>query len=366
MIKPLVYFLLSISLSAGFVKTKDGKVLTGQVNLAGSTLEVNSKKMSLDKVSSFERDLPLIPNTGEFLILTNGSLLKGKAKKIDTKNSTLSFEFKDVERSIKRSSIAGLSFGGSKFFSASESKSDSIIMNNGEIEKGSLAYFTNTMLGFSTRSIKRYKKSALSFIVLNTVPKSVDASDVKIFTTSREIIAGRLESIKDGKVTIKNAAGTFIEDLQRIVRFEKQSTNSKSLVTLKPTSVEQQAYFNDVLKPQFNKTFTQSTVVLRELPIKNFISIHSKTVMNYDLNKKYSYFSTEAFIDENALNGDLTLVLNADGKELFKQQISSGHKPVSISVPLKGKSKFTITVDYGKRGSGGDYLILARPELIQE
>ncbi|MCM8533266.1 MAG: NPCBM/NEW2 domain-containing protein [Lentisphaeraceae bacterium] len=366
MLKTFIYFLLSISLSAGFVKTKDGKVSTGYVNLNNSTLEVNSKKISLDKVSSFERDLPMVPNTGEFLILTNGSLLKGKAKKVDAKSSTLSFEYKGEERSIKRSSIAGLSFGGSKFFSASESKSDSIIMNNGELEKGSLAYFTNTMLGFSTRSIKRYKKSALSFVILNTVPKSVETSNVKIFTTSREIITGHLESIKDGQVKIKNGAGVFTEDIQRIVRFERTSTQSKSLVVLKPTEVKQQAYFTDVLKPQFNKTFTQSTVVLRELPVKNFISIHSKTIITYDLNKKYSHFSSEAFIDENALNGDLTLILTADGKELFKQQLSSGHKPISISVPLKGKSKFSITVDYGKRGSGGDYLILARPELIQE
>jgi hypothetical protein len=46
--------------------------------------------------------------------------------------------------------------------------------------------------------------------------------------------------------------------------------------------------------------------------------------------------------------------------------VNASNTPLSLNIPLTGVRKLTIIADFGERGSSGDFLILARPELIKE
>ena len=302
---------------------------------------------------------PLASNRGEFLILNNGSVIQGKTSKLDIKKGELIFSRQDTEHTVALSLIQAISFQGS-FYPPVDTKSG-FLLATGQTYEGVPAYFTSSMIGRSKPSKMRFKKSALSFLILS--PTKINKPSIKVYGQSREILCGTQLSEAAGKVSVKTPFGDLSLDKQQVIKTEtltKVSLLNKSHIQ----STKTQPFLSSVKAPLFNKSFNAKSLQVAGFPVQHFLSLHTKTELTIKLPANSKKFTASALIDPNATNGDLNLTISQKGKELYKATITSGQAHQEINIAVKA-GPLTIIADYGKRGSAGDFLILANPQISE-
>ncbi|NQZ59446.1 MAG: NPCBM/NEW2 domain-containing protein [Lentisphaeraceae bacterium] len=302
---------------------------------------------------------PLATNKGEYLILKNGSVIQGKTSKLDSKKGELIFTRQKTEYIVSLDLVEAISFQGS-FYPPTDAKVG-FILASGQLYKGAPAYFTSTMIGRSKPSKMRFKKKALTFLILS--PASVNKTSIKVYGLSREILCGEKLTESNDQVTVQTPIGALSFNKEQVVKIE-QLAKSTLLNKSHLQSSKTQPFLSSVKRPLFNKTFNTDSLQAQGFPLQHFISLHSRTELSLELPAQSNRFTASAFIDPSATNGDLNLIIQQNGKKLYKARIYSGQSPQEINIPVKS-GPLTIIADYGKRGSAGDFLILANPQISE-
>jgi hypothetical protein len=346
--------LLPFISQAQYVELKDGRLIKGAVSWDNSRIKCEGKTFTLNDISSFETGRPLASGEGEYLQLINGSLIKARSMKLDSKKAAAEFEIGLEEKTVPLNLVKAISFNGCRF---AESGKTGFILKSGQIFEGSPSYFTRTLVGRSVPSKMRFKKEALSHIVFKG--KSTANCEIRIYTTSKEIFCGSSAVIADGAVKLKFPLGEKSIPLDQVARCERRK-GVQNLTSGDLMSVSKQAWLGMVKEPGFNQSFTGGTVYFNGFPLENFLAMHSRTEMKLKASK--GWFRARAFIDPAVINGDLVLKIVQNGKEVFKERVKSGGDHVNINVKIAA-GNFSVIADYGERGSSGDFLILANPRF---
>ncbi len=94
--------------------------------------------------------------------------------------------------------------------------------------------------------------------------------------------------------------------------------------------------------------------------------IHSRTKLVYRLGGEYQRFVAVAGIEQLVRpRGDLDLIISADGRELFRQNIKGTDEPISLDLDVSGANELTIFVDFAGNADISDHLALGDARIIK-
>lgn len=96
------------------------------------------------------------------------------------------------------------------------------------------------------------------------------------------------------------------------------------------------------------------------------LALHSRTELIYRLTEPYRKLMATAGVDSRTEGrGNLILVIEGDGRELFRRPISGHDPPVSLDLNIEGVRRLKILVDYGESLDIADHLNLCNARIIK-
>ena len=334
----------------------DSSVIEGELTWKDGQVIQNGKTYALSKCIELDFDRPLVNNSGEYIILSDGSILRAKSLKLNQKESSLLVEFREQDLVLKLANIRALSFQGA--FYPSKNIEPGFWSTGDFYTSGEASYFTRTMIGQSKPQKKRYKKNLLKFLCFNNEMSS--RGEFKIYTTSREIIYAQSIEAKQNNLIMKSSIGQLELPLVEINKIE----NSSAYEPLRSSHISQEQYtpyLSQCLKMQEGVSYTQSPIQLKGYGLQDFWSLHSRTSFQLQPPKGAKSFSAEFQFDPGAKNGHVEVFIKESGKEL--KRIIMAHGDVkALKLNLSGKP-INVTIDYGKNGSAGDLLLMCNPRF---
>ncbi len=166
------------------------------------------------------------------------------------------------------------------------------------------------------------------------------------------------------KIDLSSGRIQFLSDMPAIAeRFDGVDPENSLFTGLIDTD-QQKLLFG----PQRNTTIErQSRLRLRGREFTKGLCIHSKTEMQWGLEKKFSAMECLVGIDDEvAFNGShaTTLKITGDGKVLFEKLITTTDDPLPLRLSLDGVSTLTVLVDFGDGSSVCDWLDIADAKLV--
>ncbi len=125
-----------------------------------------------------------------------------------------------------------------------------------------------------------------------------------------------------------------------------------------PASVEQ------FFAPRFDRGFESPALELGGVTYKKGLAMHSRTEIVYRLPDRFARFRAVAGIaDAIRPGGNVRLVIQGDGRDLFDATIGGSDAPQPIDLDVSGVRRLTVIVGFGDRLSMGDYLLLCNARL---
>ena len=96
------------------------------------------------------------------------------------------------------------------------------------------------------------------------------------------------------------------------------------------------------------------------------LALHSRSRIQYELTENFRQFTAIAGIDARlGQQGNVRLLIEGDGRELYSANITGHDAPRQIQVDLKGVKQLVLTVDFGQQLDVGDYLNLCDARLVR-
>lgn len=121
------------------------------------------------------------------------------------------------------------------------------------------------------------------------------------------------------------------------------------LSNIEPARVEETAVLGKAFSYRKDLSVSGDPLRLKGQTYRKGLGVHSRTLLDYSLNKQYSNFAAIVGIDDSARGkGSVTFVVSVDGKELLRESFDSSRKPLPISISLAGAKTLRLLVDYGK------------------
>ena len=166
------------------------------------------------------------------------------------------------------------------------------------------------------------------------------------------------------KIDLSSGRIRFLSDMPAIAERFDGVDPENSLFTGLIDADQQKLLFG----PQRNITIErQSKLRLRGREFTKGLCIHSKTEIQWDLEKKFSAMECLVGIDDEvAFNGShsVALKITGDGNVLFEKLIATTDDPLPLRLSLAGVSTLTVLVDFGDGSSVCDWLDLADAKLV--
>lgn len=166
------------------------------------------------------------------------------------------------------------------------------------------------------------------------------------------------------KIDLSSGRIQFLSDMPALAERFDGVDPENSLFTGLIDADQQKLLFG----PQRNITIErQSRLRLRGREFTKGLCIHSKTEMQWDLEKRFSAMECLVGIDDEvAFNGShaVALKITADGNVLFEKLIATTDDPLPLRLSLVGVSTLTVLVDFGDGSSVCDWLNLADAKLV--
>ena len=207
-------------------------------------------------------------------------------------------------------------------------------------------------------------------LVLAARPAPKPPTEVRpTFTLSGGLVlSGRWVKIEGDKWQVETPWGQTVKLPAaeiRGVRF--RGGQMAYLSDLEPSKVEETPYFGRRSPYRRDVALDGSPLKLDDQPIEKGISVHSRTALTYDLDRRYATF--EALVGFDASGGKKGRVdcrVFADGKELYANpDLRADAPPVRLSLPVSGAEQLRLVVDFGPDEDTGDRVIWANARLYR-
>ena len=171
-----------------------------------------------------------------------------------------------------------------------------------------------------------------------------------------------------GTIGLQTSWGASLDvPLANVTRVISTNGRLMYLSDLKPTAVEQTPYFDRMLTYRIDKSLIGGPLKLSDGEYANGISVHSRTVLTYDIAGAYEEFKTKVgFQQPEGKLGQAVVRVLGDGKVLYENLDARGDaKPVDVSVKVSGIKRLTLEVDFGKNEDTGDRVVWANARLLR-
>lgn len=154
--------------------------------------------------------------------------------------------------------------------------------------------------------------------------------------------------------------------LTEIVRVDFARSRLAYLSDLEPVFVQHVPFFDTPWPYRRDSNLEAGRLRLHGTPYARGLSLHSKTILEYQLGGEFRRFDAVVGIDDAALGaGDAAVRVFADGQLLWEARVRGGEMPRELSVPLAGRDRLRIEVDYGAMLDVGDQVDFADARLIR-
>ncbi len=180
------------------------------------------------------------------------------------------------------------------------------------------------------------------------------------------VLSGRWVKIEGDKWQVVTPWGQVVKLPSaeiRSVRF--RGGQMAYLSDLEPSKVEETPYFGRKSPYRKDVALDGSPLKLGDQRIEKGLAVHSRSVLTYDLDRRYTTF--EALVGFDASGGKKGRVdcrVFADGKELYANpDLRADAPPVWLSLPVAGADQLRLVVDFGPDEDTGDRVIWANARL---
>ncbi len=209
-------------------------------------------------------------------------------------------------------------------------------------------------------------------------------AEIKLSTNQGDVVGVRLATFAGNMLTVETSWGQtlalttdnvsqldfsggrlqYLSDLEPIEETFAGVDPEGSLLTGLISDEHQRILFGPRRDSSMEK---QSKLRLRGKEYSKGLCLHSKTVVAWAIEKKYSSLDCVIGVDDEvAFNGKyaVSVKISGDDEVLFEKLIATTDQPIPVNVPLAGVSTLEVTVDYGDGDSTCDWLDLADAKLI--
>ncbi len=190
--------------------------------------------------------------------------------------------------------------------------------------------------------------------------------------------------VTDGKLHVTTPAGLeIVRELDRIARIDYAAAKTLYVGDLKPESVEWSPLVGgepseelaQFFRPRADRALFGGPLLLPRddagrfspaWPYAKGLAIHSRTKLVYRLPRSFRSFVAVAGIDSRVRPaGNVRLVIDGDGKELYAGTLSGKDAAVSLALDVQGVKRLTILVDFGDDLDVADHLNLGDARLVE-
>jgi hypothetical protein len=139
------------------------------------------------------------------------------------------------------------------------------------------------------------------------------------------------------------------------------------LCDLKPSRVEETPFFGRRMPWRRDAGLLGTPLRMSDRTYEHGIAVHSRCVLSYDLNGRYSRFEAVLGFDDAARGkGRVDCRVVADGKELYSNKdLKADEPPVPLSLSVAGAAQLRLEVDFGRDQDEGDRVIWADARLFR-
>ncbi|MBC7965444.1 MAG: NPCBM/NEW2 domain-containing protein [Fuerstia sp.] len=198
--------------------------------------------------------------------------------------------------------------------------------------------------------------------VLNTKTIVLEGDQLKAESAWGQMVSIPLNQLR--KIDLSSGRIQFLSEMPALVeRFDGIDPENSLFAGL--IAPEQQKL---LFGPQRNMTIErQSRLRLRGREFSKGLCIHSRSEMQWELERRFSALECVVGIDDEvAFNGShaVALKITGDDNVLFEKLIATTDDPIPLRLPLDGVSMLTILVDFGDGSSVCDWLDIADGRLV--
>jgi hypothetical protein len=245
-------------------------------------------------------------------------------------------------------------------------KDDQVIPVNGLV-RGATSDALNFRFHDEDKQIKFEKLVGVSLAVAEDAAPD-DSLQQSLVFGSGDVVSGQWTALENGSVTLKTPWGEALK--VPVKSFDRIRTKNGRLVYLSdltPATVEQTPYFDRMLSFRADKSLTGGTLKLADGDHAKGLSVHSRTVLRYDIGRKYERFRAKlGFQQPEGKGGRVAVrVLGDNDKVLHEVADARGDQPpADVDLNVSGVSRLTLEVDFGADQDVGDRFVWADARLL--
>ena len=151
-----------------------------------------------------------------------------------------------------------------------------------------------------------------------------------------------------------------------LVQIDFAQGRIRYLSDVEPVLLQQTPYVDVVWEPRRDRNLYGDPLAVAGVRYRRGLSLHSRTVLEYDLDGDYRLLRLEAGIDDSASGkGDADLILSADASELARHRLRAGEPATAVEIDLTGRRRLTVELDFGANLDVGDHAVLGNARLIK-
>jgi hypothetical protein len=183
------------------------------------------------------------------------------------------------------------------------------------------------------------------------------------------VVSGRWKDIDTSVWKIVTAWGQVVNlPAAEVLEVRFRGGKVTYLSDLKPSKVEETPYFGHRLPFKSDVSLLGEPLKVGGQTFDRGVAVHSRCVLTYDLNGRFSRFETLVGFDEAARGkGRVDCRVFVDGKEVYANaDLRADGPPVKLNLPVAGADQLRLHVDYGRGQDTGDRVIWADARLYRE
>jgi len=353
------------------VNYEDGQAANTQAKAAEHTVP----KLAVDPKA------PSVPPLDAWVYLTGDEKLFGKLETIGQETLRLTTPWQD-HLDIPLSRIAGVQLGllepketrdsfakrlktrGSEDLLLAQTKKGEVIAISGVVEQTE-----NGRLHFRYQGRSRtLLLEQVEGLILAARPDSPQADELRPTFTLADgiVVSGQWKDLDASVWKLQTAWGQDVKlpaaEIQD-VRFH--GGKMTYLSDLNPSKVEEAPFFGHRLGWRRDLSLLGEPLKMNGRTYERGLAVHSRCILTFDLNGRYSRFETVVGFDEAArAAGRVDCRVFADGKELYaNRDLRADGSPVKLVLPVAGAEQLRLQVDFGADQDTGDRVIWANARL---
>lgn len=173
----------------------------------------------------------------------------------------------------------------------------------------------------------------------------------KVVDIAGNILVAKNVAIDGEQLKVETVAGgtTTFPALKKISRLDFSKGKLTYLSDLEPIEKDESSTEDLIFPFRKDRNLYGGPLRLKNVTYSRGLAIHSRTMLTYDLGGDYQLFRAILGVDnvvryENGVAVKVNVVIEADGRELFRGEVTSKDEPKPLALDVKNVRKLRITV----------------------